>query len=86
LQTSSLVDNILPSVTRAYVIRAAQGLGLLVMEESFTCQQASDAQELFVASTTRDIVPVVSFDAKVIGDGRPGAWTLRLMQEFGKFV
>ncbi len=86
LQTSSLVDNILPSVTRAYIIQAAQALGLPVIEESFTCQQASAARELFVASTTRDIVPVVSFDAQVIGDGRPGEWTLRLMQEFGKFV
>jgi len=86
LQTSSLAENILPSVTRAYVIRAAQALGLPVIEESFGCQQASDAQELFVASTTRDIVPVVSFDAHVIGDGRPGEWTLKLMQEFGKSV
>jgi D-alanine transaminase len=86
LQTSSLVDNILPSVTRAYVMRAAQVLGLPVIEESFVCKQASDAQELFVASTTRDIVPVVSFNGQVIGDGRPGAWTMRLMQEFGKFV
>jgi len=86
LQTSSLVKNILPSVTRTYVIRAAQALGLGVVEESFTCQQASEAKELFVASTTRDIVPVVSFDGQAIGDGQPGKWTLRIMQEFARFV
>jgi D-alanine transaminase len=86
LQTSSLVKNILPSVTRTYVIRAAQALGLAVVEESFTCQQVSEAKELFVASTTRDIVPVVSFDGQAMGDGQPGEWTLKLMREFATFV
>jgi D-alanine transaminase len=86
LQTSSLAKNILPSVTRIYVIRAAQALGLAVVEESFTCQQVPEANELFVASTTRDIVPVVVFNGQAIGDGRPGEWTLKLLQEFASFV
>lgn len=86
LRTSPLTENVLPSVTRAYVIQAARALGLPVIEESLTCQEASSALEFFVASTTRDIVPVIAFNGQAMGDGRPGQWTMTLMQAFAEFV
>ncbi len=47
-----------------------------------TYQQAVDADELFIAVTTKDIVPVVKFDDKIIGSGKPGKLTLNLMKKF----
>jgi len=38
------------------------------------------ADELFIAVTTKDIVPVIRFDDKVIGDGKPGRYTKLLME------
>ncbi len=86
LQTAPLTANILPSVTRRFVIKAAKNIGLEVVEKSLTLQQARDADELFIAVTTKDIVPVVKFDGKVIKDGKPGRWTKQLIEEFKKFT
>ena len=86
LRTAPLTANILPSITRAFVIRAAQNLGLALKEESLTPEQAKSAQELFLAVTTKDIVPVVKFDEALIADGQPGKWTKALIAEFHKFT
>lgn len=86
LQTAPLTANILPSVTRKFVIKTAENIGLEVIERSLTPQQAKDADELFIAVTTKDIVPVVKFDGKTIRDGKPGKYTKQLMQEFRTFI
>lgn len=86
LQTTPLTANVLPSVTRHYVLRAAAEIGLPVREESLTPAQAQAAQELFIAVTTRDLVPVVQCDQDVIGPGKPGPWTQRLQAAFDGFT
>ncbi len=86
LQTTALTVNILPSITRKFVIRAGNNIGLETMEKSLTPQQASGADELFIASTTNDIIPVVRFDEKLIADGKPGKYTKLLIQEFRSFT
>ena len=86
LQTTPLGFNILPSITRKFTIQAARNIGLEIVEKSTTLQQATSADELFIAVTTKDIVPVVKFDNKTIGDGKPGKYTKLLIQEFRKFT
>jgi D-alanine transaminase len=86
LQTAPLSANILPSITRKFVILAARNLSLPVLEKSFTAENASKADELFMAVTTKDIVPVIKFDNSEIGDARPGPITQKLISEFAKFT
>jgi len=86
LQTAPLTANILPSITRKFAIEAGKNIALDITEKSFTPQQASSANELFIAVTTKDIVPVVKFDGKPIGDGRPGKYTKLLIREFRSFT
>ena len=86
LQTAPLTANVLPSITRRYVIKAANNVALTVREECLTPQQAAAADEMFIAVTTKDIVPVVRFDATVISQGSPGPHTKALMTEFHKFT
>jgi len=86
LQTTPLTANILPSITRKFVLAAGKNIGLESVEKSLTAEQASSADELFVAVTTKDIVPVIRFDGKTIGNGTPGRYTKLLIQEFQKFV
>jgi D-alanine transaminase len=86
VQTAPLTANILPSITRKFAIDAAQNIELKVIEKSLPPQQASDSDELFIAVTTKDIVPVVKFDGKVIGDGKPGKYTKLLIEEFRSFT
>jgi len=86
LQTTPLTANILPSITRKFVIEAGKNIGLELIEKSLTPQQARCADELFIAVTTKDIVPVVKFDDKFIGDGKPGKYTKLLVKEFRSFT
>lgn len=86
LQTAGLAANILPSITRKFVIEAGENIGLELIEKSLTAQQAGCADELFIAVTTKDIVPVVKFDGKIIGNGKPGKYTKLLADEFRSFT
>lgn len=86
LQTAALTANILSSITRKFAIKAGKNIGLETIEKSLTPQQASDADELLIASTTNDIIPVVEFDGRLIGDGKPGKYTKLLTQEFLSFT
>jgi len=86
LQTAPLTCNILPSITRKFAIEASKNIGLEIVEKPLTPQQAHAADELFIAVTTMDIVPVVEFDGKLIRDGKPGKYTKLLTQEFRSFT
>jgi D-alanine transaminase len=86
LQTAPLTANVLPSITRKYVVQAAHEIGMEVTEQSLTPEQAVGADELFLAVTTRDIVPVVRFDGMSIADGTPGPRTKTLIEQFFKLT
>jgi len=86
LRTTPLSSNILPSITRKYVIQAANDTGIKIIAESITPDQAKKADELFIAVTTKDIVPVVQFDGKIIKDRKVGSYTKKLIDRFRQFT
>jgi D-alanine transaminase len=86
LRTTPLSNKILGSITRKYVIKCADDLDLEVIEKSVTVDQAKQADELFVAVTTKDIVPVVEFDGKAINNSRPGPITNKLIEQFKTYT
>jgi D-alanine transaminase len=86
LITHPLGKDILPSITRKFILEVAQNIDLEVLEETITPAQAKNADELFIAITTRDIVPVVKFDDQMIGNGTPGMHTKLLMQKFAELT
>jgi D-alanine transaminase len=86
LQTAPLSANILPSITRQFVVKASINIGLAIEQRCLTPQQAMAADELFLAVTTKDIVPIVRFDGSPIGDGLPGPCTKAIAAEFRKFT
>ena len=57
-----------------------------IKEQVLTPQEATQADEAFIAVTTKDIVPVVKFDDNTIADGKPGELTLSIMKEFLLFT
>jgi D-alanine transaminase len=86
LVTRPLGPEILPSITRHFVLRLAERAGLTVVEKPFTPAEAVAADELLLAVTTKDVVPVVSVDGRPIADGRPGPRTRRLAAEFAELA
>ncbi|HPD47303.1 MAG TPA: aminotransferase class IV [Anaerohalosphaeraceae bacterium] len=84
--TRPLGPDILPSITRAVVERLAERAGVRVVEEVYRPADAARAEEVFLAVTTQDIVPVAAFDGVQIGEGRPGACTRKLIEVFREYV
>jgi D-alanine transaminase len=86
LITRPLGNEILPSITRKQVTRIVQGSGLRLVEKAITPDQAKRCSEMFLAVTTKDILPVVQFDGCKIGTGRVGEWTQGLIDRFRKLT
>jgi 4-amino-4-deoxychorismate lyase len=72
LFTPSLDLGILAGITRAVVCELAPGLGLKVLEGVFTAEDVAAADEAFLSSSTREVMPVVELDGTPVGDGHPG--------------
>lgn len=76
---------LLPGVTRDLVLELAQKHGLPAQEHSIPEAALSDATELWVTSSTKEIVPVTSLNQQPIGDGQPGPTTLALHHHLQAF-
>jgi D-alanine transaminase len=73
---------ILPGVTRIETLDQAKALGLSVEERAFSVDEAKDAAEAFISSSTLLVMPVVEIDGHKIGDGQPGEYTRKIRQSY----
>ena len=64
--------NILPGITRKKVIECAKVNNITVNESSFTKEQLMDADEVWISSSTREIIPITIIDGIQISDGFAG--------------
>ncbi|HEX2374578.1 MAG TPA: aminotransferase class IV [Actinomycetota bacterium] len=72
LHTPALDLGILAGITRAVLRDLAPGLGFKVLEGVFTADDLAAADEAFLSSSTREIMPVVEVDGAAIATGHPG--------------
>jgi D-alanine transaminase len=72
LVTSPASDHILHGVTRAYLLECAASLKIPVDERDFTVPEMLSADEVFITSTTQDVLPASIIDGHTIGAGRCG--------------
>jgi branched-chain amino acid aminotransferase len=80
--TPPLEAGLLPGITREFLFEVGAGAGIQVREQVLRDPELFGADEVFLTSTTREIVPVVAVDDRTIGDGRPGPVTKALLQRF----
>lgn len=67
---------ILPGITRDLIVEAMLEAQLPCREANIPEIQLRSADEIWVTSSTREILPVVMLDDKPVGDGQPGpVWT-----------
>jgi branched-chain amino acid aminotransferase len=77
---------ILAGITRGCLLDVARELGLGVELRRLPLQELLLADEAFVSSSIRELLPVVSVDGRRVAEGRPGPLTLRMLQAFREFV
>ena len=70
---------LLEGVTRAYLFEVGKDVGVEVRDEILYPKDLDTAEEAFITSTTRELSPVVRIDDRVIGTGKPGPITKKLL-------
>jgi branched-chain amino acid aminotransferase len=84
--TPSRTSDILESVTRGTVLTLAGEMGLPVEEAPIDRTELYVADEAFICGTGQELQPVVAVDRLPVGDGRPGAITMRLQAAYESVV
>ncbi|WP_123400060.1 D-amino acid aminotransferase [Inmirania thermothiophila] len=74
-------EHMLPGITRDLVLELLREAGLPCREEPLPAARLAGAEEIWISSSTRELLPVVRLDGRPVGDGRPGplfarAWAL----------
>ena len=82
LVTHRADQDILGGITRKVVLELAGDLGLHVEERAFGVEELYRADEVFLTSTTSEVLPITRVDTREIGAGRPGPVTLRLLDAY----
>lgn len=86
LYTPPLDTPVLPGITRATIIELADRQRIKVHEAALTIDDMLDADEVFLASSLMEIMPVVRVERRPIGSEKPGDLTRSLYEAYGLLI
>jgi D-alanine transaminase len=72
IKTPPLSPHILPGVTRNLIVELFAARAPAVVEAPVTAQELFSADEVWLSSSSRELVPVVRIDGRKVGDGVVG--------------
>ena len=81
-RTPALDAGLLAGITREFVEEVAVQAGIPTADSVLRDDDLFGADEAFLTSTSKEIVPIVRVDERVIGNGRPGPVTIRLLDAY----
>lgn len=82
LKTPPATDQALEGITREVIMKLAVEAGIPMQEASITQYDLYTADECFLTGTGAELMPGVKIDGRIIGDGKPGTVTRRIMRLF----
>ncbi len=85
LMTPAKNGDILPGITRDVIIELAQENDIAVSENVIALTALETASEIWVTSSTREIIPVVELDGVKVADGQPGPVWQTMNQLFQQY-
>lgn len=85
LITPPLSAAILPGITRQLVLDLASQEGIPAREAELPESLLRSADEIWLTSTTREVLPVVRLDGDPVGTGRPGPCFGKLIAAYDRF-
>lgn len=65
-------NEILPGITRDLVVELALANAIPLQERKITLEELDRAEEVWVTSSTREVLPIIELDGKPVGTGEPG--------------
>ncbi len=86
LCTPSPESGILIGITRNCILELAKNSGMEVCEKLIKQEEFLQADEVFLTGTAMEIMPVYKINEQLIGSGKPGEKTKKLMELFNKTI
>jgi D-alanine transaminase len=80
LFTPPLDQRILPGITRQLIVDIAVAQGIVCRQQDIPAAWLETAQEIWLTSSTREIVPVTQLNGGPVGTGTPGPLWRRMME------
>src|SRR5699024_1867023 len=84
IYTFPATKRILHGCVRMAVERFVADLNIPFIQEPFSLEDITLADEMFLTSSTSEVLPIVKVDGKQINDGRPGEITRKLQKAYEK--
>jgi D-alanine transaminase len=72
VSTPPLSPLILAGITRALVLEICRRSGIAAEERYVSAAELASADEIWVTSSTKDVLPIVKLDGQIVGTGQPG--------------
>jgi D-alanine transaminase len=85
IKTPPKGSRLLPGVTRDLIVELAHVQQLPMQEVNFSKAELLAADEIWISSSTKEIMPVVELNHKAIADGRPGPMARKLFGVFQEY-
>jgi branched-chain amino acid aminotransferase len=82
IKTPPLDSGLLPGITRELVFEMGRGEAIAVEDAVLRDEDLYSADEAFLTSTTRELVPITTVDRRAVGSGKPGPVTVRLLESY----
>jgi len=76
---------LLPGITRQVILELARKNGFQLSEEAISVEALHTASEIWITSSTREIVPVIELDSEKVGTGVPGPVFKKMNQLFQQY-
>lgn len=77
---------LLPGITREIILEIAPFIGFEAREKAVKKEEIFEAEEIFITSSLREVMPVVEVEGKKIGTGRPGPVYQKIHQAYKALV
>jgi len=78
-------SDILPGITRSVVLELVKGHFDVELRD-IDKDEIGSMKEVFISASNKEIVPIIRIDETIVGDGKPGANTRKMMQLFKDYT
>ena len=76
---------LLPGITRDLILELAAKAGVAYAEQEISEQELKSADEVWLTSSTKEIMPVTDLDGKPVAGGKPGALFQKMSQLYSEY-
>ena len=79
-------SHMLGGITREIVLDICQQNNIICREQAIAQNELHDADEIWISSSSRQIVPIVSLDQHAVGTGKPGPMWLQVIRLYQQYI